>query len=135
MKNLETFEQELSAAERGESGGAEIAALRSTLANLATEQERSGQQQAWAWTRLREELRQPEKPGLMTWLLRPMVLGGALAVLGLLVVAGLRLGGDGQDLWVNVTNPSLHAQTFKSGEAEVIWVTGYPYIPSSTQLR
>jgi hypothetical protein len=133
MKNSESFQRELDLLDSGNPAATDLSALQKQLQHLAANQERGDQHQRWAWTRLREELK-PSPPLESTsvwkrWLM-PSITGIALFLLGAYLLVASR-----SDLSIDSTGLNLYAQTFKTGNAEVVWVTGYSYIPSSTPLK
>lgn len=133
MKNSESFKRELDLLDSGNPGTGDLSRLQQNLRRHAAENERSDQHQSWAWTRLREELQSPAgQDSVWNWqrLFLPSLAGVALLLLGTHL-----LSGSASDLLIDSTGSDFYANTFKSGEAEVIWVTGYNYIPSSYPIK
>lgn len=131
MKNFETFKNELESLDSAQSVSSELGTLRTEVVLAEKVNLRSNQEQAWAWTRLREELR-TEKTEQFAW--RKFFLPAA-GVLSMIVVLGWLLSSEHSLLTVETMGTDLYAKTFKSGGAEVVWVTGYAYIPSSYPLK
>lgn len=130
MKNSKSFQKELDSLDITPTSA--LQELRRDLRSLAQVQDRSDQHQAWAWTRLREELKKEEPSFFSLWKMRLLPVTG-LAVLFL--VAGVLFYTSKSDLNIDSTGPELFANTFKSNGADVVWVTGYHYIPSSYPLK
>ena len=134
MKNSESFKRELDLLESEKPGTGELSRLQQDLRRHAAENERSDQHQTWAWTRLRAVLQSPNTGHVSAWnwqrLFLPSLAGATLILLGAYL-----LSGSGADLKISITGSDLYANTFTSGEAQVIWVTGYNYIPSSYPIK
>lgn len=95
--------------------------------------ERSEQHQEWAWTRLQSQMA-CTKPAPSYFALAGWSTSFACA----LVLAGvLWMGGSGGDPMPTVTslNDHLSATPLRLDDADVIWVTGYDYIPASANLH
>jgi hypothetical protein len=132
MKNSESFKRELDLLESGASGSTELSRLQTKLRLDASFTARSDQHQTWAWTRLREELKATPSHSLFSW---KKYLAPSLAATAVLLLGAYLLTSSRNNLSIESISPDLYAQTFQSGEAEVIWITGYNYIPSSYPIK
>jgi hypothetical protein len=133
MNNSESFQRELDLLDSGSQAPTDLSTLQNRLRGHAADLERSDQHQIWAWTRLREELKSSprlEPSSIWKRWLMPSMAGIALFLLGAYLLVASR-----SDLSIDSTGLNLYAQTFKTGDAQVVWVTGYSYIPSSTPLK
>jgi hypothetical protein len=129
MKSFESFQNQLDQLDTPQGESSELRSLQKNLQDLPS---RSEQHQVWAWTRLREELRTPAPAIGHAWKRYFLpVLTGATALL----LIGLYLNQASSDLRIEKTGDDLYSATFVSDEAEVVWVTGYTYIPSSYSLK
>jgi hypothetical protein len=162
MKNSEMFEKELEELARTPERQTELARLRDQLRHVAAQDGSSGQEQAWAWTRLQARLREEEESEshAMGWL--PYFKWAALGAIGLFMVSlfvrfqtepsGLEVASlsppaalaesvpsaeEPRLPTVAMANPDMHAVSFHSSEAaaDVIWATGYTYLPASFDPR
>lgn len=112
--------------------------LQEKLRGLAVEQLPSEQEQKWAWMRLEARLLAPKSSGRFIFPLTRFLGWGVIAAL----VVGL-----GMSFWrtgvletppsVASMNPSIYVVAFHAKEvnADVIWATGYDYLPASRQIR
>jgi|GEM_PF-5031045 len=138
MTNFEDFTRELEGEDEGKTSGSGLAGLRDLL-RKGLSPEPSGQEQAWAWTRLQARLATPELiPGSFLW----MRLAGWGAMAGLALVVGWATLGHPKDrLTVQVDpfheEPSLYAVAFHSSEAhaDVVWVGGYSDMQANDPIR
>lgn len=165
MKNSEMFEKELEELDRMPERQAELARLRDQLRKVAAQDGASGQEQAWAWTRLQARLREEREAEAAGWL--PYFKWAALGAIGLFMVSlfvrfqtdppGLAVASLSEPALaqpaalsapvpsieerrlptVAMANPDVHAVSFHSSEAaaDVIWATGYTYLPASFDPR
>ncbi|MDD5261509.1 MAG: hypothetical protein PHD76_06625 [Methylacidiphilales bacterium] len=127
--NFESFEKELqkldSASGKEESNDS-LAGLRSKLRQSASADSRSDQHQAWAWTRLREQLHNPERAqtSMWPWLTWKWLLPAAGAA-----ALGLTLWWMNSDDSSDLTplDSNIYASSFhmKNAAADVLWVEGY----------
>jgi len=145
MKNFESLERDLEALSSPPSGAAaeslrELQSLRELLRSASAERQRSSQHQQWAWTRcqacMKEEASAPSFWVLLHRNLRWLGTGMALA---LVLLCMPYLGSaSGEPLPVVTANSkSISAVPFHSpkAQADVIWVSGYNYLPASHTIR
>jgi hypothetical protein len=164
MKNSEMFEKQLEELERMPQGAPphELSRLREQLRQTAAQDSPSSQEQVWAWTRLQARLREEEEQTSAAWL--PALKWAAYGAIGLFMVsvfvrfqadstgdtslaelsptpaalvAEAVAAGEGRLPTVAMANPDVHAVSFHSSEAaaDVIWATGYNYLPASFDPR
>lgn len=111
----------------------EVARLGEALRDCCCRQQRTEQHECWAWTRLQATLRDSpsNRAGFWTWALA----GAATAALALAVL----VPGDGTD-----QSPVAQSQSTRiwaggyhmhEARADVIWATGYDYIPASYPVK
>ncbi|MFH1067496.1 MAG: hypothetical protein V1746_06310 [bacterium] len=112
--------------------------LREKLRELAVEQLPGAQEQRWAWMRLEARLLAPKDASRLFFPFLRLAGWGVVAVLAL---------GLGASFWKNgimerppiiaSMSPSINVVTFHAKEvnADVIWATGYDYLPASSQIR
>lgn len=127
MKNFEDFNRELEDLEKKDESS-ELQKLRYLLRGSLSPAP-SGQEQAWAWTRLQAQLATPtSNPGSFFWM--RLAGWGALAVLSLFVGWTVLCHSEKQ-LTMRVDPlhavPGLCAVAFHSSaaHADVVWVEGY----------
>lgn len=116
----------------------ELQALKVSLQKISEENAPSDQEQRWAWTRLDARLITPTRQsGSFTWI---RAAGwGVLASLALCVsVAFYNFNNPlGFAPTITSSDPDLSAVYFysKDASADVIWVSGYDYLPQDYAIR
>jgi len=144
MKNFDSLERDLeglAARKNASQGQRELHSLRELLKTAAAQRQRSAQHQQWAWTRCCAQMREvPPTPSF--WMLfnrnlRWLGSGVALGLIALVSLPYLHSGGMGVLPVVRASSASISAVPFHSpkAQADVIWVSGYNYLPASHTIR
>ena len=146
MKNFDSLERDLQAlSARTEAPSSEdqreLQSLCEILKSASLERQRSSQHQEWAWTRccaqMREKQSQPSFWMVLNRNMRWLGTGVALGLVALVSVSYLNSENSGPLPVVTANSESISAVPFHSpkAKADVIWVSGYNYLPASYNIR
>lgn len=151
MKNFDSLERDLQALSAGPGAVSpssppsetqrELQNLRELLKAASAERQRSAQHQEWAWTRCCAQMREnPPAPSL--WFvfnrnLRWLGTGVTAGLVALFSIQYFSASGTGPLPVVTANSKSISAVPFHSpkAQADVIWVSGYNYLPASHTIR
>lgn len=146
MKNFDSLERDLQALAAGQDASPssetqrELQNLRELL-KAASAEKRSAQHQEWAWTRCCAQMREnPSSPSLWFILnhnLRWLGTGVTAGLVALISIQYFSASGTGPLPVVTANSESISAVPFHSpkAQADVIWVSGYNYLPASHTIR
>jgi hypothetical protein len=139
MKSFEEFEDQF---ERFESGTqSALDPIQARLREFDRSRTPDPQSQRWAWTRLQSRLHAPADHSDFS-LIR--LAGWGLAAAAVFWVGLQLLPNQGPEqtvasgpVTINSTQPGIHAVSFNDPDvvADVVWVSGYEYMPASHNLR
>lgn len=146
MMNFNEFDEKVSKIHQNtEATDPEIEALRRLrehALDFHDSEGRSSQHQVWAWTRLESRMR--EERHASRWGLW-YGLSAALSVVtisGIILFEGMLSSSQGSQtvaagLKILKSSPTIYATPFhsKEADADVVWATGYRYLPSSYSIN